>query len=367
MALLNDVDPLPSSRQEEKTEQSNTARGHNYLNLKGKIFLATEWIKKGFQAMDIFFDMVKGFFVSGKLLPHITVIALALIVAATNLTQKMAAAHNSVEFVSINPEDQIAITQNIDTYTSMIPNDSAATTKAIVASAMSDGFITSAGTVATEITNREEPSVLPTNDAVTIKYTVLDGDTLSGLGMKFDVKIATLKYVNNIDNENSIRPGQILKIPPKGYEVSAAAIAKKEKDRQAKLAAANRSTITRSSSNSRATGAARAVTAGAGSRANGYPYGWCTYYVATRRYVPSSWGNARSWLSSAKRAGYATGGEPAVGAIVVTGESGYGHVAYVESVNGGSITIAEMNYEGWGVISRRTISAHSGVVRGYVY
>jgi surface antigen len=292
---------------------------------------------------------------------------LALIVATTNMTQKIAAAHSTIQFVSINPEDQIAITQGVDPYTPIISNDSAATSKAILANAMSDGFITSAGTVATEITNREEPSVLPSNDATTIQYTVQNGDTLSGLGMKFDVKIASLKYVNNIDNEDNIKPGQTLKIPPKGYEVSSAQIAKKEKDRLAKLAAASRNTVVRSSSSARATGSAKTVNAQAGSRANGYPYGWCTYYVATRRYVPSSWGNARNWLTSARRAGYSTGSEPAVGAIVVTGESGYGHVAYVESVNGDTITVAEMNYEGWGVTSRRTLSASAGVIRGFVY
>ena len=232
---------------------------------------------------------------------------------------------------------------------------------------MADGFISNIGTVETQITNREEPSVLPSNDTKTVQYTVLNGDTLSGLGMKFDVKIASLKYVNNLDNENSIQPGQQLKIPPKGYEVSSAQIAKKEKERLAKLAQSSRNTVIRSSSSSRATGAASAVNVKPGSRANGYPYGWCTYYVATRRYVPSSWGNAKYWLNSAKRAGYSTGSEAAAGAIVVTSESGWGHVAFVESVNGDSITVAEMNYEGWGVTSRRTISAHSGVIRGYVY
>jgi len=366
MALLNDVDPLPSG-QEEKTKKLNTAWGKNYLNIKDKIFLATGMIRKTVETMNIFFGLIAKFFIEGKFVPHFTVIVLALIVSATNMTQKMAAAYNTVQFVSINPEDQIAIAQGVDPYTPLISNDSTATSKAILASAMSDGFITSSGTVATEITNREEPSVLPSNEAKTIQYTVQNGDTLSGLGMKFDVKIASLKYVNNIDNENSIKPGQSLKIPPKGYEVSSAQIAKKEADRKAKLAAASRTTVTRSSSNSRATGSAQTVNIKPGTRANGYPYGWCTYYVATRRYVPSSWGNARNWLYSAKRAGYATGSEPAVGAIVVTSESGYGHVAYVESVNGGSITIAEMNYVGWGVTSRRTISENAGVIRGFVY
>lgn len=366
MALLNDVDPLPS-KQEKKTTKLDTVWGKNYLYVKDKIFLVTEKITVMVTNLNIFFGLIKVFFTENKYLPHYVMIVLALIVATTNMTQKMVSAHNSVEFVSINPEDRIAITQNIDPYTHIINNDSDVTTKAILASAMSDGFLSTAGTVTTEITSREEPSVLPSNEAKTVQYVVSNGDTLSGLGMKFDVKIATLKYVNNIENENSLKPGQTLKIPPKGYEVSSAQIAKKEKERQAKLAAASRTTITRSSTASRTGGSAQAANTAPGTRANGYPYGWCTYYVATRRYVPSSWGNAKNWLYSAKRAGYATGSQPAVGAIVVTSESGYGHVAFVESANDGSITIAEMNYRGWGVISRRTIPAHGGVVRGYVY
>ena len=366
MALLQDVDPLPS-REEEKTKKLNNDPKHNYLQIKDKIFLVTEKIKETVMATNIFFDVVKKFFIEGKYLPHFAVIVLALIVAATNLTQKIAAAQNSVQFVNINPEDQLSVAHSVDYYTALIPNDSDATSKAILASAMSDGFISNIGTVQTEVTEREEPSVLPSNDSKTVQYIVVDGDTLSGLGMKFDVKIASLKYVNNIDNENNLKPGQQLKIPPKGYEVSSAQIAKKEKEKQAKLAQASRNTVTRSGSTSRATGSAKTVSVNPGSKANGYPYGWCTYYVATRRYVPSSWGNAKNWLYSARRAGYATGSEPAVGAIMVTSESGWGHVAYVESVNGDTITVAEMNYVGWGVASRRTLSANAGVVRGFVY
>jgi len=365
MALLQDVDPLPFKRKEE-TKQSNTALKRNYLKIKDNIFLATEKIKEIPSALNIFLNSVKRFFTEGKYLAHFVVVFLAIIVAATNLTQKIAAAHNTIEFVNINPEDRIAVSQSVDRYTILISNDSTATSKAILASATADGFINNIGTVSTNVTNREEPSVLPSNETKTVQYTVLDGDTLSGLGMKFDVKIASLKYVNNIDNENSITPGQQLKIPPKGYEVSSAQIAQKEKTR--KLAQATRNTVTRSTSTaSRATGSAQSIKASTGSRANGYPYGWCTYYVATRRYVPSSWGNARNWLSSAKRAGYATGSQPIAGAIMVTSESGYGHVAYVESVDDNSITVAEMNYEGWGVTSRRTISAYAGVIRGFVY
>jgi surface antigen len=55
------------------------------------------------------------------------------------------------------------------------------------------------------------------------------------------------------------------------------------------------------------------------------------------------------------------------GVPVVTSTTGrYGHVAYVESVNAnGTINISEMNFEGLGKKSFRTIDGDS--VAGYIY
>jgi surface antigen len=90
-------------------------------------------------------------------------------------------------------------------------------------------------------------------------------------------------------------------------------------------------------------------------RSNGYTYG--TYYVANRRDIPRNWGNARSWLASAKRAGFATGSAPRVGAIAWTSMGYYGHVAIVEEVSGARVRISEMNYNGWNHVSTRWTSA----------
>lgn len=99
---------------------------------------------------------------------------------------------------------------------------------------------------------------------------------------------------------------------------------------------------------------------------NRFSWGWCTWYVASRFHVP--WGgNAGTWLSGARSAGYATGSAPRANSIVVTSESGWGHVAVVEKVSGGMLHLAEMNYAGFGVISRRTLSVASGVIKGYIY
>lgn len=88
-----------------------------------------------------------------------------------------------------------------------------------------------------------------------------------------------------------------------------------------------------------------------------YAYGQCTYYVASRRPVPPNWGNARDWLSRAKAAGYLTGDIPVVGAIAQTTAGRYGHVAYVEAVDGDQVHVAEMNYVGWNKVSHRWVKA----------
>lgn len=91
---------------------------------------------------------------------------------------------------------------------------------------------------------------------------------------------------------------------------------------------------------------------------NGYDYGQCTWYVKNKRPdVGGYWGDANQWISSARSAGYSIGSQPVPGAIAVSNESSWGHVAYVESVNGNSVTVSEMNVQGVGVISTRTVSA----------
>lgn len=92
------------------------------------------------------------------------------------------------------------------------------------------------------------------------------------------------------------------------------------------------------------------------SYANTYTPGYCTYFVASRRSVPSGWGNARNWLANARASGFATGSVPQVGAIAWTGAGSMGHVAYTEKVEGNRALISEMNYNGWGVVSQRWVS-----------
>lgn len=224
------------------------------------------------------------------------------------------------------------------------------------------------------------------------EYVVEEGDTVSQIAEKFDMHVATIYDRNGLsaDNVENIKTGDVIIIPAhdtsdseqwladlndkKEQERQRLLALEQEQERQRQLAAAEaaRSVYTRSSSTTSTSSSANYsgsnTTSVNTSGINGYPYGWCTYYVASRRSVPSSWGNAGQWLSGAQSSGYSTGSSPSSGAIVVTGESWYGHVAVVESVNSdGSINVSEMNYSGWGVVSSRTIGAGSPVIKGYIY
>ena len=113
--------------------------------------------------------------------------------------------------------------------------------------------------------------------------------------------------------------------------------------------------------------ASMAIRAGTGPWPNHFSYGYCTWYVATRRFVP--WfGNAIEWWPNARAYGFPEGQSPQVGAIMVTRESWFGHVAYVEAVNGdGSWTVSEMNFAGWAVVDRRTIRPGQVPLVGFIY
>lgn len=106
---------------------------------------------------------------------------------------------------------------------------------------------------------------------------------------------------------------------------------------------------------------------GSGPYPNHFSFGYCTYYVASRRYVP--WfGNAIQWWANARAAGYPEGATPQVGSIMVSRESSLGHVAYVESVNGSSFVVSEMNWTAWNVVDRRTIQLGGSVpIVGFIY
>lgn len=249
----------------------------------------------------------------------------------------------------------------------------------------------------------------PEEDGGVKIYTVKEGDTVSSIAAAHHITVNTILWANDIENVDSIMPGDKIFILPvaglthivkKGENLDK--IAKEFKADKDKIIAFNdlpangeikegeeiiipggqketpttrrsqrRTGVIARRSYATPTGGTPKISgwkklegkAGTGHR---FPYGYCTWYVAQKRYVP--WGgNAGTWLYHAKVRGYKTGKTPRKGAIMVSSESWWGHVAIVEKVGKGTITVSEMNYKGWAKVSRRTISTKSRFIKGYIY
>lgn len=242
-------------------------------------------------------------------------------------------------------------------------------------------------------------------------YTVAEGDTVSGIATAYGITVNTILWANDLENVDSIKPGdQIFILPIAGltYVIKSGEtlddIAKKFKadrgniiafnnlpangdinvgesivipggSKEVPVSTGNNSALDRRQyATSGGAGSATDLSVGGWRKLEGkagtghrFPYGYCTWFVAQRRYVP--WGgNAGTWLYNARAMGYKTGRTPAVGAIVVTTENRfYGHVALVEKVENGQILVSEMNYRGWAKTDRRWLSTSSRVIKGYVY
>jgi surface antigen/LysM repeat protein len=245
----------------------------------------------------------------------------------------------------------------------------------------------------------------PEEDGGVTIYEVQQGDTVGGIATKFHITTNTILWANEIDDIDSIMPGdKIFILPVAGltYLVkngdTIESIATKYKSDEAKIISFNnllangeltvgqeivipdgqKEIIRPATPVPTATTAGIAVrqyesfetigkklsgTAGTG---HSFPYGYCTWYVAQRKYVPWS-GNAGTWLYHAKSMGYATGKAPRVGAIMVSSESWWGHVGIVESVSGSAFTISEMNYKGFAKKSYRTVNSNSRLIKGFIY
>jgi surface antigen len=210
---------------------------------------------------------------------------------------------------------------------------------------------------------------------------------------KFNITSSTLKWANNLDDADMIKPGQVLTILPVSgllytvgagdtadsiagaFSANAAQILSFNNAEVKGLSAgmkiivpdgvkreAPKATPAPVSSFGRVAGASTSAPqlTNYGFSGNGYSYGYCTYYVASRRSVPSNWGNANAWYYNAQASGFSVGSTPVPGAIAWTGAGYFGHVAYVESVSGGMVTVSEMNFNGgWNRVSSRTVSAGS--------
>jgi len=231
-----------------------------------------------------------------------------------------------------------------------------------------------------------------------LAYAVKEGDTLSSLSVKFNITSDTIKWANDITNENTIKPGSKLTILPVSgilytgtgnddlgeiasrYQANAALVdsfnaldGKSPVSGQkivipdgvkpvevvaptVQVASVAKSTIT-------TTGPTISYNLRAAGNGNNYAYGYCTWYVANRRYMPNSLGNANQWPYNAPRAGMNVGNSPVAGSAGV--QRGGNHVVFIERVEGGTVFYTEMNGPaGWGRVNAGSAPASRFI---YVY
>lgn len=192
---------------------------------------------------------------------------------------------------------------------------------------------------------KKEPEI-PIQRKDTVKYTVQSGDTVSGLAKKFDLKIASIQSLNNIGSNGMIKPGQELKIPAK--DLTTAQIAQNKPTTRNRYIASAEASEGRVARNNQYNGSKSVEYV---SRSSGQCVPWAREYSGKPVYGVAKWIIPNSQ-------------DPAVGGVMLTNESGYGHVAVVTSINGDSIEVMERNYvSGW--ITKRQIPKNSSVIRGY--
>lgn len=213
-------------------------------------------------------------------------------------------------------------------------------------------------------------------------YITVAGDSISSVAAKFGVTSDSIRWSNNVTGD-AVGVGVKLVIPPVNgivYTVQSgdttASLAQKYKADEAKIIAYNDAEISGikpgeqiiipDGTKAAAVASSASIAFGgwggsASYGANGYDYGYCTWWVAKLRAaagnpLPTNLGNASTWAVRAAAFGLPVGTTPRVGAAVVTSTKGAGHVAYVTAVNDdGTITISEMNHEGWNRTDTRTI------------
>ena len=184
--------------------------------------------------------------------------------------------------------------------------------------------------------------VVPLVDGVI--YTVKDGDTAQSLAEKYKTSAERVVLYNDIDDGAKLSIGSRIVLP--GGELP-------ENERPGYAAPRSRSY----------TNANRSwLTASVGNR---YAAGNCTWYAYELRMrlgrpIGSFWGNANTWATSARAAGFVVNNTPAPGAIFQTTAGYYGHVGIVERVENGVVHVSDMNYAGYGIITHRTLNGASG-------
>ena len=198
--------------------------------------------------------------------------------------------------------------------------------------------------------------ILPTSGVL---HKVTANDTLPDIASYFGADINQIISYNDLADDSDINPGRHLVIPGGTVPVPKVAPTKptaKPKPRQVKLNVGGKIYYEPAPPGNR-----RLARFGAR-----VPVG--PVHVLRGRAAARDVGRQRAQLAGQRSCARCQEGRtPIPGAIVVTGESRYGHVAVVEKVDGDDFTVTEMNYKGRGIIDTRTLSLGDGYIRGFIY
>ena len=319
--------------------------------------------------------------------------------------QKAASVASTVETSTVSKDNQPSVDQVVAT---TVAGDIAERANLPIAPNVAELSVSLS--VKSELAQNDDTSiskpqiVQPTAGSREIKtYVAKAGDTVQAVAAQYGVSAATVKWANNLTSD-VIDAGKELTIPPTDgviYTVKAgdtvASLAQKYGVNAERVVSFNDLEIDGLTTGKKIIlpganlpeterpgyvapraaygyGSSSGVTGNnlSASVGNKYAPGYCTWYVYERRAaagrpIGSYWGNAVTWAMNARAAGFTVNNTPEPGAIMQNG-GGYGHVAFVESVDGaGNVTVREMNYAGFNVISSRTISAGQAANYNFIH
>lgn len=321
-----------------------------------------------------------------KLLPYFFAGAITMAIVVVGSLNKQAAGTNlSLSSLAANNFSNVSVAQLsgfyivadvADAFGLASANDVAS--NYVVVTSLYESGQTSEGKI-------EKPSI--SNISISrgvITYIVKDGDNMDAIASKYGLTTDQIRWSNGLKTTD-ISAGDTLYLPSKAgivYTVksddSVESIAEKYGSNVAEIIALNDLEISGISEGMRIvirggelpeterpeyvppvrTYYYYSYSGGAYSRQNvqviGYMYGLGGPYVAgqctqwawyNRQDLPGNLGNANAWAARAAGMGYQVDHNPTPGSVFQTSVGPYGHVGYVESVNGdGSIVVTEMNY-----------------------
>lgn len=240
---------------------------------------------------------------------------------------------------------------------------------------VSDQTIKWANNVTSDTVDSGSNITVPPVDGVI--YSIKDGDTVELLADKYKSPIEQIVSFNDLElsgiktSQQVILPGGVL--PPEeqpGYVVPLPVV-------PIATAPSSPASIGTRSGSPLVNGYTPISMPATG---NAYAFGNCTSWAYERRAqlghsVGSYWGNAATWDSMGRAAGYVVDKTPTVGSVYqmpafVDAYTGvYGHVGIVEAVNpDGSIYVSEMNYAGnFNRVTYRTIPAAQAALYNYIH